>query len=374
MKRLLCLLLVLSLLLVGCGQKTAEVEPTEAPTAAPTEAPTNAPTEPPTEPPTEEPTEAPTEPLPMVNPLTGEPLDAYYTGRPSAISLNNISAALPQYGLDDVDWMFEMETEGGITRCFCIMTDPSTADVVGPIRSCRTYFLNLSLSYNAPVFHCGASHFTNAGMYSADETIDPSTWEHVDQMSNGPKYFYRDSRGGGYATEHTLFTTGERMVNAMAELGLNPTDNTPVDYGYQFADTVKLNGEPAPEIDVRFRGSKLTTLELNEETGLYEARQYGHDWIDATTGETIAFRNVLTLFADQSTHANQTSSFYVLSGSGDGFFAVDGEYVPIKWFHDGISGPFRFTLADGTTPITLGVGTTYCAIADTSGSFTIDLD
>ena len=373
MKRLVCLLIALSLLLAGCGKKEAEVpteEPTEASIEATTEAPTEASTEAPTE--AEEPTEAPTEPLPMVNPLTGEPLDEYYTARPVAFSLNNISACLPQYGLDDLDWMFEMETEGGITRCLGIMTDPASASTVGPIRSCRTYFLNLSLSYDIPIFHCGASHFVNAGQYSLTESIDPSTWEHVDQMSNGSKYFYRDSRGGGYATEHTLFTTGEKMVSAMEELGYSVTSGEPVDYGYQFADQVVLDGQPATEIDIRFRYSKSTVMEYNEESGLYEAHQYGRDWIDGSTGEAVTFRNVLTIFAEQTTHSNNVSSFYELSGSGDGYFAVDGQMVPIKWYHDGVSGPFRFTLADGTTPITLGVGTTYCAIVDTTGSFTAE--
>ena len=75
------------------------------------------------------------------------------------------------------------------------------------------------------------------------------------------------------------------------------------------------------------------------------------------------------VFAPQSTGDTCPNSFYELSGSGDGYLAIDGKYIPIKWHHDGIDGPFRFTLADGTTPITLGIGTTYCAIADTSGRF-----
>jgi outer membrane biosynthesis protein TonB len=88
---LLGLLLMLALVLAGCGGEPAAApteppEPTEVaaataePTAAPTEPPppTDVPTEEPTLEPTEEPTEAPTEPPPTATPTeepTPEPVD-----------------------------------------------------------------------------------------------------------------------------------------------------------------------------------------------------------------------------------------------------------------------------------------------------------
>ena len=75
---------------------------------------------------------------------------------------------------------------------------------------------------------------------------------------------------------------------------------------------------------------------------------------------------MLVIHAEQSKHQGPqyVHSFYELNGTGDGWFAVDGQIIPIKWHHEALEGPFRFTLADGTTPITLGVGSTYCAIID----------
>lgn len=366
MKRLICLLLVLCLLLAGCGKKEAEVatEPsTEPATTEATEAPTTEETEPPT---TEEIEPEPTEPSAPANPLTGEPLEEYYTGRPVAFSLNNISACLPQYGLDDVDWLFEIETEGDITRCLGIMTDPSEVGAIGPIRSSRTYFLNLSVSYNAPLFHCGGSKYNDNNQYSIDESLD--AWDHLDQMTNAGKYFYRESsRAGVYATEHTLFTTGERMMKALEEKELLNTSGEAVDYGYQFSESVELDGESAETVSITFKGSKNTTMKYDAETGLYKAHQYGGNWIEGSTGENATFRNVLVVTTTQTKPENY-HSFYELSGSGDGYFAVDGKMIPIKWHHDGVEGPFRFTLEDGTTPITLGIGSTYCAIIDVSGS------
>ena len=365
MKRLICLLLVLCLVLAGCGKKEAEVptEPaTEAPVTEATEAPTTEATEPPTTEATEPETEPTEPPLPMVNPLTGEALENYYTGRPVAFTINNISAALPQHGLNELDWMFEVETEGGITRCLGLITDPSNVGKLGPVRSCRTYFLNVSVSYNAPLFHCGGSEFSDNYQYNLNDRLDG--WDHFDQMTNGGKYFYRDSRGGGYALEHTLFTSGDRLAKAMEENSLNPTGDEIVDYGYQFAESVDLQGQAASEVVIRFRGGKSTTMRYDEESGLYLARQYGSRWVDGTTGDSAAFRNVLVVNTDQ-TNPTGKHSFYELDGSGDGWFAVDGQIVPVKWHHEDVKGPFSFTLEDGT-PITLGVGSTYCAIIDGS--------
>ena len=355
MMRLFCLLLVLCLLLAGCGKKEADVptEPSTAPTTEATESPTTEETEP-----------EPTEPPVPVHPLTGAELEEAFTGRPVAFSLNNISVCLPQYGLQYLDWMFEVETEGGITRCVGIMTDPAKADAVGPIRSNRTYFLNISVSYDAPLFHCGGSKYADANQYSRYDSV--SSWDHVNEKAYS-SYFYRDSNrynNLGYDWEHTLFTSGEKMAAAMENLGYN-TDEV-LDYGYQFSQDVQLDGKQAEQVTVTFHGSKTTVMEYNTETGLYEAHQYGKDWVDGDTKESVAFRNLLIIKTAQ-VKPNNKHSFYALDGSGDGYFAVNGQLIPVKWYHTGADGPFQFTLEDGT-PITLGVGTTYCAIISKSGS------
>ena len=362
MKRLFCLLLVLCLLLAGCG-KEADVptEPSTAPTTEATEPPTTEETEPPT---TEETEPEPTEPPVPVHPLTGAELEEAFTGRPVAFSLNNISVCLPQYGLQYLDWMFEVETEGGITRCVGIMTDPGKAGAVGPIRSCRTYFLNLSVSYDAPLFHCGGSKFADANKYS--QTNQVSDWNHVNEKTYS-NYYYRDSNrynNLGYDWEHTLFTSGEKMVAAMEKLGYN-TDEV-LDYGYQFSQTPELEGQSADDVTITFQGTKKTVMEYDAETGLYLAHQYGKDWVDGDTGENAAFRNLLVVFAEQN-HVKSGHSFYKLDGTGEGYFAVDGQMIPVQWHHEDAKGPFLFTLEDGT-PITLGVGTTYCAIVGNGGS------
>ena len=59
------------------------------------------------------------------NPLTGLEKDAGYPygQRPIAVMINNIKDSLPQSGISGADLMYEMVTEGGITRMMAVYSD-----------------------------------------------------------------------------------------------------------------------------------------------------------------------------------------------------------------------------------------------------------
>lgn len=371
MKRLFALLLVLTLLLCACGTEPADVPSTEPSTDTPTQN-TQVPTqEDPSEDPTEESTEPVTEPqLLYQNPLNGEAIAEPYTGRPVAVVINNIQNALPQYGISQADFIYELVTEGGITRCLAVFSDVSDVGTIGPVRSTRTFFNNIALSYDAPLIHCGGSQPGLAGHYD-ENGIRIDGWQHINEQYYG-QYFFRDHvrYESGYSWEHTLFTSGELVSQALTDKGYTQHDDRflalqpeNVNYGLQFADVVALDGESATDLTINFRYGKTTSMTWNPETGLYEASQYGSDHIDAATGKTLAYRNVLVLCTSQWSvyEGDYDRSFYDLSGSGNGYFICDGQIVPITWHRDETRGSFTYTLEDGT-PITLGVGSTYVGI------------
>lgn len=376
MKRIAALLLVLCLILGGCAPAVEPGTPsTDASTLPSTEhtEPSTDPSEPSTDPidPSTDPTEPstdPTEPeVPVVlyrNPLTGEPLDAPWMGNPTAVVINNIKECLPQHGISQADILYEIETEGGITRCLALFSELKGIGAIGPVRSARTYFNNVAVSYGAPLVHCGGSPNALKGRYS-DGADTISNWKHIDQMYNGT-YFYRDTerRSQGYAYEHTLFTSDEKLQAALAKKGYNTTNPDATDFGLSFADDVALNGATAGTITVKFLGKKTTTMTYDEASGLYKASEYGSEWIDANTKTQLAFKNVMVLYADQwkNKESSYTRSYYDLIGTGSGVFACNGKLVPIKWTRDGLRDTFHYTLEDGT-PLTLGVGTTYVAVA-----------
>lgn len=371
MKRLAALILVLCLLLCACGKSAEAPAPTEAPTEAVTEAPTEAPTEPePTEP---EPTEPePTEP-PVIyrHPLTGEVVDQPWTTRPVICTINNYPVATPQYAISQADIFYEIETEGSVTRGLAFFTDLSGVGAIGSTRSARTYLNSICYSYSGVFAHVGASDFARYGAYDMAGNKLPN-YEHIDWGFH-PSYTYRDQDrlNAGYAWEHCLFTNGENLQQALADLGFDMEVEEGIDYGLTFAEEPEISGEPATNLVVTFPGLKTTTFELNQETGLYEAYQFDGPWIDAGNGDAIlSFRNLIVMIADRY-RPNGVHSFYEIIGTGEGYFACDGQIVKIQWHRETVDDPYSFTLEDGT-PITLGVGHSYYGVITPNGSLTFN--
>lgn len=353
MKRLVIVLIVLCLVLCACGGTPEETTPTT--TEATTET-------------TMETTEATEPPVLYRNPLNGQPLDAPFTGRATAVVINNLKAALPHHGVENADIFYEIETEGGITRCLAVYSRLEGVGSIGPVRSARTFFNNIAVSYNAPIVHCGGStRGRNAGYGDSDDTI--SGWEHIDQVYNG-SYFFRDTDRyyyQGYNWEHTLFTTGEDLLRALTDKGY--TSEETVDFGLQFSEEVKLDSFVANKVVISFRGDKTSTFTYDAATGLYGMEQYGSTYIDANSGEQMTFKNVMVLYTQQWNRHDgaYNRSYYELTGEGEGYLAVNGEIAKIKWSREGLRSPFVYTLEDGT-PVTFGVGTTYVAVASATST------
>ena len=365
MKRRIALCLLFALMLTGCGKKEViETGDLSTPTTVPaTTAATTVPAET-TE--VTEPTVPETEPVVVYrNPLTGQVLEEPYTGRPVALSIGNTQDALPQLGISKADMLYEIETEGGITRFMPVFTNYAFDEAIGPVRSARTYYNNISTGYGACLAHCGGSVRGINGYYdlTGGKILD---WVHINQQQNG-KYFYRDQarRSAGYLIEHTMCTTGNKLVQAMEDKGF--ANDTAYDYGYQFSEDASLTdiGTAAAKLTVHFVGGKNSTFLYDAETGLYTMQQYGGKAvIDGNSNEEITFKNLIVIYAPHSKKHDgyYSRSYYDLMGSGEGFFAVNGQIVPITWSRETLNDPFVYMLEDGT-PITFGVGTTYVAVA-----------
>lgn len=364
MKRMVLLVLICCALLCACRKKPVETQPTTDPSTVTTEPTTEA-----TEPTTKDNELA----AKYAHPLTGEPLEKPWKGQVATIVINNIQDALPQHGISQADMIYEIETEGGITRMLAVFSHFADVEAIGPVRSDRSFFNNVAVSFGAPILHCGGSQYGLNGQYDDTGTKIPN-WKHIDAAYYEGTYFYRDKdryNNQGYLWEHTLFTNGKLVKAALEKKNMyNPASR---EFGLSFAKKPQLKGDTANQIKVTFRGGKTSNFTYNKKTGLYEMSQYGNKHIDANTGEQMAYRNVLVVYSDQwfVYDGVYNRSFYDLLGSGKGLAAIGGKIVPITWHREKLEDSFTYKLEDGT-PLTLGIGKTYVAVASPKKSTTFE--
>ena len=367
MKRTLAALLCLCLFLSACGKQPEATQPSTTPsTAAPTTEPTTVPTTEATSEPTTEPTTVPTtEPVELNyrHPITGEWIAEPLTVRPIAVSTNNYRDAQPVLGTSHADIIFEHITEGlgGETRMLAVYTDLNFDDRLGSVRSARTYSVSLAMAFNGIFVHCGGSP---QGL----EKLNSSGYPSFDQFYNG-NYFYRDAdrKAAGLATEHTLVTEGNMLQKGISTKKWTLSIPEDTYYGFDFSDEAGLNGAEAMNITIQYynKNGKLTVMCYDKTDGMYYGSQ---SWYkkqtaiaDGNTNDLIPFKNVLILKTTVTHDPNGIHVYMNLTGSGDGFLARDGQYVPIKWHRASEKDPFTYTLTDGS-PVTFGVGKTFVSI------------
>lgn len=297
-------------------------------------------------------------------PLTGEPVDSEPANtRPYAVMINNIVYAQPQVGVSSADLIYEIPAEGGITRMMAIFSDLSDVESVGSIRSLRPYYLSVALSYDAIVIHGGGSEQA----YSDVKTYNADHLDGVRDAKASAGIFYRDPSRGQHGSEHTLFFYGTKVADLVQEYGFRTEHNGNYKTGLNFSDDAVSQGTgDANTITVAFNTSKATQFTYQSGSGKYTAVQYKDDYKDGATGEKVEFSNVLVLSAAMSTVDSYGRLAVELTGSGDGYLACGGKYVPIKWSRSSINDCFTYTLADGT-PLNFARGTTYVGVVPTNG-------
>ena len=252
---------------------------------------------------------------------------------------------------------FEMFVNDYCTRGLALFSNIADMDAIGSVRSYRHNFNDICHGYDTIVLHAGNEHLIKG----------------LDHYRVDFAYGYRDYEryNGGYAWEHTLFVNGEIAMQIAQDMKYDVA-KTDIDYGMQFAeDGTPAEGEVANAIEIAFtlKGNvKKSTMIYDEELGKYVYWQYQLEMIDENNDEKEAFENVIVILAP--TYNEGVYHIAELIGSGEGYFACNGRIISIKWSREKEDEPFSYTLAAGT-PLTLGIGSTYVAIAPTGSPVTV---
>lgn len=360
---LLLLLLGTAFLLAGCGKQKAPESSAEThpATTAPAVTTVSVTTKPPE---TTVTTTTEVTLSPERNPLTGEKgYSAAAVGkRPVAVMVNNVRAALPQYGIAAADVIFELPVEAGITRLMAVYADYTAIPDVCSIRSCRYYYPLLCLGMDAIYCHWGMDQTI------AKETLVRTGIDRFDGANYTGTLFFRDeARRKSYAIEHTGYLKGSNLPDMLMKKGMR-TDLAP-EYCkpmFQFADTdIPLSDAQTPtrEIQLNFSGPYFSTFQYDEAAGVYRKLHSGSPHMDLHTGTQLAFENVFILQTEIHTREDEYLMDVELNG-GTGFYAANGGIRPITWTKDAETAPIRVFELSGEE-LTVSPGKSYIGIIGT---------
>ena len=124
---------------------------------------------------------------------------ALVTAPVTAIMIENSPEARPQSGLAKAEIVFEAVAEGGITR-FLTLWQINKSDIIGPVRSLRTHYLNWLTPFEASIAHVG-------GSTSALRSARSGLYRDIDQMANGGSYWRSTDR----VAPHNVYTSSEKL-------------------------------------------------------------------------------------------------------------------------------------------------------------------
>lgn len=290
----------------------------------------------------------------VISDLTGDWIDeSLENKRPLCIMINNIIDSMPQSGISQADITYEMLVEGGITRFLCVFQDYTDLTKLGPVRSARHYYVQMADMHDGYYAHVGWSSY-------AEEAINNLGVDNLNGLTNlSTIMYYRDETR--YAP-HNVYTDTDKIIEGISVDGYRTDHNESYEkmFAFNYDDTPIGNNMVANKITTAYSSDYKPWFEYNSKDNLYYRFQYGEDQIDDQTGKQLSYKNVIVMFV-QYTDIWEGLLEIDWNKDGTGFYATDGEYMPITWRQD--KGVVKYYSEDGEQ-LKMNPGQTFVTVFD----------
>lgn len=290
-----------------------------------------------------------TEPCPLSGALYPEVQREWWEKhRPLGVMLENHRQARPQSGLSAADVIYEAVAEGGITR-FLAVYHCQDAGVIGPVRSARTYFVDLISEYSKyPLYaHVGGANTPGpANALGQIESFGWNAYNDLNQFSIGFPTFWRDYERLGHpvATEHTMYATTAKLWKVAKDRGLTEVDKEgkPWDKDFRqwkFKDDAKLSDRVDAQTITFSFWEGYSDYEVkwvyDKTLNVYKRENGGESHKDKNNDREHQARNVVIVFMTERNandgYENNIHLLYGTKGSGKAMVFFDGRKTEGIW-------------------------------------------
>lgn len=279
--------------------------------------------------------------------------------RPYAVMINNNKAAWPNHsGLADAYLVYEMITEGGITRMMALYKDKAT-ERIGSVRSSRHYFLDYALENDAIYVHFGwspkaQSDISSLGINNINGIYDASP-------------FWRDSTLG-VAYEHTAYTSIAKIEELASKRNYLRDTNQKLLLNYSVDELSIQNKEGvmrANKVSIPYSVSHTTSYQYDPTTKKYLRFMNETPHIDGITKEQYSVKNIIIQKVENWSMDSYGRQDLGNVGTGTGYYVTNGYAVPISWSKESRASQTKYLYLDGKE-ITVNDGNTFIQIEPVS--------
>lgn len=268
--------------------------------------------------------------------------------RPLTVMIENHDEARPQSGLTSADVIYEAVAEGGITRFMAVYYCGAAADevIIGPVRSARTYFLDWASEYGDYPLYAHVGGANKPGPADALGQIIKYGWNLYNDLNQfsvqqPPLTFKRDyDRLPDRATEHTMYSTTDKLWKAAEFRGLTNVDKKGKEWNANWKSWKFIDGAASPQptaskISFPFWGEYddyIVTWNYDPLTNTYLRDNGGKSHTDLNTEKQLSVSNVVVMFTSLTGPIDELKHIlYKTTGNGKALYFQNGNVLEGTW-------------------------------------------
>lgn len=243
------------------------------------------------------------------------------TQRPLAVMIDNHSGAWPQAGLNKAYMVYEIIVEGGETRLMALFKGVDV-DKVGPVRSCRHYFLDYALENDAIYTHYGWSP-------QGKKDITKLGVNNINGITEGAGTFRRVS---DKKAPHNAVTSTANLYKSAESKGYRTTSNAKSVLKYAENSIELENGKLAKKVTIPHSNLQTVTYTYDEQAKTYKRAARGKAQTDWDSGANVTTKNIIIEFIDNydlnDGSGKGRQGLYNI-GTFDGYYITNGKAIKI---------------------------------------------
>ncbi|GLB61909.1 DUF3048 domain-containing protein [Cytobacillus sp. NCCP-133] len=255
-------------------------------------------------------------------PLTGAESESEVEGRAVAVMINNHPNARPQSGLDQADIVYELLAEGDVTRFLAIFQSEQPEEI-GPVRSSRDYYIELSKGYNSLYIAHGYSP-------EAKALLDQGYIDNLNGMQYDGTLFKRASFR---KAPHNSYISFENVLNGAEQNHYSMADAPEPLSFLSKEETKEIDGAPAVAVIISYLDNELFNViyEYDEDLEKYKRYSNGELTADYHSGKPVLLDNIFIAEADHKVVDSAGRRDINLTSGGKGYLLQKGKMTDVEW-------------------------------------------